>query len=358
MIFLFPVMAFGESKLSLVVELALKRLCLGGKNTFSNIPIQGPFKEHVPLRWNEGKRVRGFPWNIYEGLNRAAFARDVMISESASPYLKDLQKFMKEKEIKLQIIEIKDLETGKFLHYGGATFNPSATKTLFLTEQALWAEDSLEIMIYKLLSEKYSKVPLLPLAISKDGRALALKMIETYDTKYVNELEHNGVSYTNENTIGLNQKSKADTNIHEITHTTTDRKLALGLNPVRSGRSMWIETKDKLADPRILNTGYGVFYRADEVEARVRQIAYLKFKKLPFDRLALELKNFASVQIQDFSSLLKKPRSEWVIDGDNLSHPELSVRLKIPVPKIRDSEKIKFFEEVIRKRQEMLQRYL
>jgi hypothetical protein len=119
---------------------------------------------------------------------------------------------------------------------------------------------------------------------------------------------------------------------HEITHSTTDRKIREAFNPqlmiktpgaervpqslteALSGREMRFKGKNgkPLKLPHTIS-GYERFYRSDEVEAHLRELAQAKKDGLDLENTLTEINSFIDTQEVQINALLKKKSEELSI---------------------------------------------
>jgi hypothetical protein len=147
------------------------------------------------------------------------------------------------------------------------------------------------------------------------------------------------------NTIRLNESfishpAVIGTAVHEMTHTTTDRKLTTSAKPAAVGRAISYARYPDSRDSRLWGLYKHDGYRTDEYEARLREVAYLKLKGLAHEVLKTErvLKVFHEVEIDDCTRALvnfDKSKSRFIESAGPYGMLQIyfgDIIVNIPIP--------------------------
>ena len=248
----------------------------------------------------------------------------VLPVEIHDPYLKELVEFANNNHIVL----VKDV------------FPPLPTeKTTYITiGETLGTEKELATKLEKLLVDHFD-APLNFDKIPPSAQTAVRKMKENFGTKFIRSQDADGLSFMQQNTIAIKLRHPENLRVssvvnHEITHNTTDRKIFEALNPVKDakpvplttilvGRHMSFRAKPaKSMKLPMAIEDYSKFYRADEIEATLREMAKAKFDKESFDTPKLELLSFINSQDQQLKSLLASGEDQLKVVTDAAT-PEL-----------------------------------
>ena len=299
----------------------------------------------------------------------------LLSSPASSPRLKELFAFTGENRI--------------ILTKGDAPRMPGedqATTYIGIPESAMRSEEALTNHIEVALIS-YTNVPLNLERIPEQSRRLVLQMREKHNTTFIHARDDQGFSLDKQNTVGIKTRHVDnlrvnDVVIHEITHTTTDRKVIEAFNPVEgrvpspftealAGREMSFKSKfGKSLNHKI--EGYEKYYRSDEVEAHLREMAQAKLDGQDLTKQLQDTNKFINSEEAHIRSLLKNNGNDLtVVHGDAedalragrrqrriVTGPENDFELSILVPRGLDqSGEREFIASALRRRLETLSGY-
>jgi hypothetical protein len=306
----------------------------------------------------------------------------ILADRNASPHLKDLFSFMEKNNIVLTKGNVPELAGQNSIYIGVAG-------------EALSNEQNLVDKIERSLAD-YFAVPLNGNKLPAQSRKLVDQMRAKFKTNFIAEDSEQGKSYIYNNTVGIKTRHIENLRVnqvvsHEITHNTTDRKVLEAFNPklastsgegtrisqpfttTLAGREMSFKGKSGLS----LNLPtpvkeYNKYYRSDEIEAHIRELAQAKSDGLDLERTLSEAKGFIDAQEIQLNALLKsKPENLSVITEEveenllagrkqrrTVTSPDVNFNLYVLVPTgISRSEELAFVESTLRKRLETLESY-
>ncbi len=232
----------------------------------------------------------------------------VLPTASTNPQLREIFDFMKENRIVVTRGPVPPL-AGE-----GTTY-------ISVSSEAVASEAALTAQLRTALRDRFG-APVNYDRLPPQSRALIERMRQNFNTRFIAETEISGVSYANRNMIGLNARHAENlrvnaTAIHEITHSTTDRKifeafnpragrLAQPLTPALAGRSMSFRAKSgkTLELPSSLQA-YDRFMGSDEIEAMLREMAQAKKDGLSNANSMTEINQFMDAQERNIQVLLR-----------------------------------------------------
>lgn len=268
----------------------------------------------------------------------------LLSSTKTSPRLKELLAFANENKIVLTKGEAPRISNDKTTYIG-------------IPESAMKSEEALTAQIEAALVS-YS-VPLNLDRLPEQSRKLVLQMRQKHNTTFVQSRADMGYSMAQENLIGIkalhpDNLRVNDVVVHEITHNTTDRKVLEAFNPIPgkapkpftealAGREMEFQGKYKKPLKHPIE-GYDERFRADEVEAHIRELAQAKKDSQDLTRQLKETKIFIDTEQAHIRKLLEKDLSISTGDYEDVlkmgrkqrrivTSPDGNFSLKILVPK-------------------------
>lgn len=191
--------------------------------------------------------------------------------------------------------------------------------------------------------------------------------IVTYELDRADEAA--GISHS-DNLIGLKRVAPYDRRpiiIHEVTHNTSSRHIENILEAAPSARKVY---SGRMLEFRSthgnfpLHRLYKKYYRADEIEARVRELASRNFHELPGEYTLKDLHEFIDTQRFQLKDMLRSKRMRWEIAGIVNSPNQVRLRIEgldydVNIPYIEGetaAEKTTYIEDVLKKRIEYLDR--
>ncbi|MES2525965.1 MAG: hypothetical protein V4598_02720 [Bdellovibrionota bacterium] len=232
----------------------------------------------------------------------------VLPTPSSSPELRELFTFMKENRIVLTRGPVPPLA-------GEGTIYISVGAEAVASEAVMTAQLRNSLRDYFGAPVNYDRLP-------AQSRLLVQRMRENFNTRFIAETEINGISYANRNMIGLNARHAENLRvnaaaIHEITHSTTDRKVFEAFNPVAgrvaqpltsnlAGRAMSFRAKSgKTMELPSSLEAYTRFMGSDEVEAMMREMAQAKKDGLSNANSLTEINQFMDAQERNIQVLMR-----------------------------------------------------
>jgi hypothetical protein len=228
----------------------------------------------------------------------------------SSPRLRELLDFAHDNRIVL----VKDV----------APESTAVTNYVKISSEALTSEktfiDQLESSI-----KNYVDAPLNIEKLPKASQKSVQKMKENFQTKFINEAEDQGASHIYQNKIGIKLRHPDNLRVnaivnHEITHNTTDRHIFAAFNSDKSltaalaGREMRFRSKagKQMPLPNEIS-GYNRFYRSDEIEAVLKEMAKAKHDGLSTDMNRKQILSFIDSQKSQIHALIKNSGKEFKI---------------------------------------------
>ena len=274
--------------------------------------------------------------------------------------------------------------------------HPQLTNHIGVSDEALKSELALTEHLERSLIGIFD-APLNANKLPAQSRLMVEQMKAKHKTKFINEKNIHGISYSYQNQIGIKTRHIDNLRVngavtHEITHNTTDRKVQEAFNPklmvhapgttrlthglttALAGREMRFKSKfgKKLSMPHPIGDDYEKFYRADEVEAHIRELAQSKKDQLDLGTTLGEVNAFMDAQEKQLKSLLKNQGDDLKIVTEKAENELLAGRkqrrlitstdvdfnLFILVPKdLSRSEEVKFIRDTLTNRLKTLESY-
>lgn len=240
----------------------------------------------------------------------------VLPTPSTNPQLRELFDFMKENRIVLTRGPVPPLA-------GEGTIYISVGTEALASEAAMTAQLRNSLRDYFGAPVNYDRLP-------AQSRLLVQRMRENFNTRFIAETQIDGISYANRNMIGLNARHAENLRvnaaaIHEITHSTTDRRVFAAFNPVAgrvaqpltpnlAGRAMSFRAKSgrTMELPSALQN-YNRFMGSDEIEAMLREMAQAKKDGLSNANSITEINQFMDAQERSILSLVRNNQQDLQI---------------------------------------------
>lgn len=284
----------------------------------TNCFLQNYIDQRATVRASEGIPTREVTFLVPQPGSHGITVTRILSTPTTRPRLKELLDFTAQNRIIVTKGNTPEIVS-------------DSTSYITVSESAMRSEETLTNAIEAALIS-HTNVPLNLERLPEQSRRLVLAMREKHHTTFIHSRTDQGFSLHQENTVAIKTRHVDnlrvnDVVVHEITHTTTDRKVIEAFNPVPgrdpqpltealAGREMSFKSKPgkNLNHPI---EGYERYYRSDEIEAHMREMAQAKKDGQDLTKQLQDTNAFITAEETHIRALMKNNGNDLtVVHGD------------------------------------------